>query len=343
MIHSPRTWIFGCCMLLFCLTAFPQRGDFRIVFYNVENLFNTRNDPDTEDEEFLPGKGRNWNDFRFSVKLNRIAKVLIAAGGWEPPEIIGLCEIETRSVVEQLTSHSLLKKAGYKIVHKESPDDRGIDVSMIYRSEKFTPLQYRYFPVRDADGRILNTREILYVQGIAGERDTLHLFFNHWPSRYSGYLETAELRKQAAEALRRVVDRLFQQFRDPGIIIAGDFNDQPSDDSILKILHAGAPDILKEKNQLINLSYPWVGREIGTYKYQSQWQVYDQVIVSANLLSGEGLLYVTPECAGIFISPFLLTEDLLYGGNKPLRTYYGYRYEGGFSDHLPVYLDLFFR
>lgn len=343
MIHSPRTWILGCCMLLFYLTAFPQRGDFRVVFYNVENFFNTRNDPDTEDEEFLPGKGRNWNDFRFSEKLNRIAKVLIAAGGWEPPEIIGLCEVETRRVVEQLTSHSLLKETGYKIIHKESPDDRGIDVSMIYRSEKFTPLKYRYFPIRDAYGKTLNTREILYVNGIAGKMDTLHLFFNHWPSRYSGYLETEGLRKQAAETLRREINRLFHQFRDPKIIIAGDFNDQPSDDSLLKILHAVAFHDTLQNDELINLSYPWVGRETGTYKYQSQWQVYDQVIVSANLLSGAGILYCTEKSAGIFTWKYLLKEDLVYGGYKPARTYNGYRYEGGFSDHLPVYLDLLLR
>ncbi len=339
----PRTWIVCCGILFFHLTAISQRGDYRIVFYNVENLFNTRNDPETEDEEFLPGKGRNWNTFRFFNKLNRIAKVLIASGGWEPPEIIGLCEVETRRVVEQLISHTLLKEAGYKIIHKESPDERGIDVSMIYNREKFTPLKYRYLTVRDSEGRALDTREILYVFGIAKKMDTLHLFFNHWPSRYGGYLETEGLRKQAAETLRREVNRIFQQYRDPKIIITGDFNDQPSDDSLLKILHAVASNETEKKDQLINLSFPWEGRETGTVKYQSQWQVYDQVIVSANLLSGEGLLYCTRESAGIFTKRFLLKEDPVYGGYKPARTYTGYRYEGGFSDHLPVYLDLFFR
>jgi len=343
MKWTPETLIVCCCILFFHLTAFPQRGDYRIVFYNVENLFDTRDDPETEDEEFLPGKGRNWNNFRFFDKLNRIAKVLIAAGGWEPPEIIGLCEIETREVVEQLISHTLLKEAGYKIIHKESPDDRGIDISVIYSREKFTPLKYRYIPVRDSEDSLLHTREILYVSGMTERMDTLHLFFNHWPSRYGGYPETKGLRKLTAETLRREVDQIVQQYRDPKIIITGDFNDQPSDDNLLETLHAVASGKTERKDQLINLSFPWEDRETGTVKYQSQWQVYDQVIVSENLISGEGLLYCTRKSAAIFTKRFLLKEDPVYGGYKPARTYNGYRYEGGFSDHLPVYLDLFFR
>ncbi|NQU86673.1 MAG: endonuclease [Mariniphaga sp.] len=325
----------------FHLLAQPQRGDCRILFYNVENLFDVINDTLINDEEFLPGKGRNWNRFKFDDKINKIAKVIIAAGGWEAPEIVGLCEVENRYVVEQLIKKTPLHSFGYNIIHKESPDLRGIDVSMLYKKDRFKPLKYRYLEVKNSNGQKLNSREILYVEGILKNKDTLHFFFNHWPSRYSGYLETAGLRKQAAKTLRKEVDLIFQKNPDSKIIIMGDFNDQPSDESIVNELKAVAYNQETKNGTLYNLSAAWNSIDSGTIKYQAQWLIYDQVIVSKGLLNNSNSIYSTPLSAGIFVNDFLLKRDDTHGGFKPFRTYSGFSYEGGFSDHLPIFLDLF--
>lgn len=330
-------------VLNFQILSQPKRGDCRILFYNVENLFDVIDNPDTNDEEFLPNGDRSWSKYKFDDKINNIAKVIIAAGGWETPEIIGLCEVENRYVVEQLINQTPLKNIGYSIIHKESPDKRGIDVSMLYNRAKFEPLKYRYLEVKDSKGESLKTREILYVSGIIGEIDTIHLFFNHWSSRYSGYLETVVLRKQAAKTLRSEIDKLFLKNPDSKIIIMGDFNDQPTDESIVKILKV-EPNIYDiDKGGLVNLSARWGMMEFGTMKYQSQWQIFDQIIVSTGLMNPNNTIYCTHGNATVFNQDFLLKKDDTYGGFKPFRTFNGYRFEGGYSDHLPVLLDLFFR
>jgi predicted extracellular nuclease len=322
----------------------PQRGDFRILFYNVENLFDVSDDPLINDEEYLPGGERYWSFERFQKKLNNIAKVIITAGGWEAPEIVGLCEVENRYVVEQLLNTNLLGKINYRIIHKESPDRRGIDVSIIYKSDKFKPIKYEYIPILNLDSLPISTREILYVAGIPEETsDTIHLFVNHWPSRFGGFLETAGLREQAAKTLRCAIVNLFKEFRNPKIIIMGDFNDQPSDESISKILVGSTESEHKGKTTLINLFDGLGTNNLGTIKYQSQWLVYDQIIVSESLLDSSKNVYCTLTDAHIFKNNFLLEKDMKYGGYKPFRTYTGFNYNGGFSDHFPVYLDLFFK
>ncbi|MBN2773039.1 MAG: endonuclease/exonuclease/phosphatase family protein [Prolixibacteraceae bacterium] len=320
-----------------------QRGDFRILFYNVENLFDTEDNPYTEDDEFLPDSERRWNNYRLNNKLNNIAKVILASGGWESPDIVGLCEVENRKVVEQLLNNSSLKNQKYKVIHKESPDPRGIDVSMIYKEESFRPLKYEYNGLKNEDGEVRKTREILYVKGIVKESDTLHLFFNHWPSRYSGYLETVEFRKLAARTLRNRIDLILSDNPDAKVIIMGDFNDQPTDESLTSLLLAKSGTDASEQNTLINLSAGCETSNYGTIKYQSQWQIYDQVIVSKEILDTVQPIFSSPENAGVIHFDFLLTEDKKYGGLKPFRTYNGFSYEGGFSDHLPVYIDLFIR
>ena len=325
-------------VLFFNLYAQHPVRDVRIMFYNVENLFDTYDDPQTDDEEFLPGKGRNWNSVRFRNKLAAISKVIMAVGGWETPDIIGMCEVENRYVVEQLLKRTPLGQMGYQIIHKESQDKRGIDVSLIYKKEKFNPFNYQYLEVKDQHGELLDTREILYVAGILENGDTVHLFYNHWPSRFGGYLETTALRELAAQTLRNAIDRLYLKHPDPKVIIMGDFNDQPDDESLVKVLLGGRPEA-----GLINLSVNWVAANKGTIKHQSQWQVFDQVIISAVLLRTDAGTFCRQEDAHILRSRFLLTEDKTYGGMKPFRTYSGFKYTGGFSDHLPVYLDLFFR
>lgn len=312
---------------------------FSILFYNVENLFDTNDNPLTEDDYFTSHGEYHWTSKRLTNKLLNISKVILSASGWSVPDVVVFCEIENRYVLEKLTRDTPLKSIPYKIIHKESPDHRGIDVGLIYKSERFSPLEYNYYPL-EINGNQINTREILYVSGILNEKDTIHIFGNHWPSRYSGFLETKSLRKAAATLLKTKIDELNQKYQSPKIIILGDFNDNPEDESMSEILMAKKVEQPVVKNQLYNL---FIGRtrvNSGTMKYQSQWFIFDQIIVSGSLLFANSGIYTKPENAKILALPFLLEKDVKFGGQKPFRTYYGFSYNGGFSDHLPVMLQL---
>jgi hypothetical protein len=310
------------------------------MFYNTENLFDTKDDTLKNDEEFLPDGDRRWDNHKFYNKLNNIAKVIIAAGEWQPPAIVGLCEIENRYVLNQLVYETLLKKSGYAIIHQESPDWRGIDVAMLYRKEVFSPDTFFTIPVHFPFDPESKTRDILYVKGRLDGTDTLHIFVNHWPSRYGGYLETKPKRAFAAGLLRHKVDSLCGIRPESKMVILGDFNDNPSDESMLQLLQAenGADH---NRCQLVNLmSIYEQDHAVGTLKYRENWDVFDQVIVSSNLLNGETGLKVKAGRALIYQPGFLLEKDERFLGEKPFRTYHGFEYQGGFSDHLPVYIDL---
>lgn len=315
-------------------------GSYSVLFYNVENLFDLEDDPETSDEEFTPGGDRHWTYNRLTKKLLGISKVILGSAGWEPPQMIGLCEVENRRVLENLVSGTPLNKFPYKIIHKESPDHRGIDVAFIYNQDVFYPLFYRYFPLKSADGSELATREILYISGVVNETDTLHFFVNHWPSRYGGLLETQPLRNLAAKTLRFHFNQLCEKYRNPKVIIMGDFNDQPADESISVYLGAAGYSDTIEPDNIVNLSAQWVNDTKGTLKYRSQWSVFDQIMVSGALLNADQGLFATPEMAQIVDLPFLLQKDERFGGMKTNRTYVGYSYNGGFSDHLPVLIQL---
>ncbi|HKI88796.1 MAG TPA: endonuclease/exonuclease/phosphatase family protein, partial [Draconibacterium sp.] len=315
----------------------PQ-AKFSIMFYNTENLFDPEDAALPGDDEFTPGGDRHWTYKRLNSKLLHISKVIMAASGWQPPGIVALCEVENRSVLERLIQKTPLSSFQYQIIHKQSPDHRGIDVAMLYNTEQFYPIEYKYYPLKQSNDSVIATREILYVSGIAMGTDTLHLFVNHWPSRYSGLLETRPIRDVAARLLREKVDELFQKYKAPKIIIMGDFNDQPNDESITKFLKVKKADEAIETKSLYNLSFGWMKNETGTLKYQSQWSVFDQIIVSGALLQTETGFYARPENAQIVEKSFLLEKDERYGGVRPFRTYIGFRYHGGFSDHLPVIL-----
>jgi hypothetical protein len=312
---------------------------FAVMFYNVENLFDTNDDPITADEEFLPSGVRRWTNKRLAAKLNNLAKVIINTGEWEPPAVIGLCEIENRYVLERLISQPGLRNWNYRIIHKDSPDERGIDVAAIYRDDLFVPISYSYFYPEVSPADPPSTREILYVCGIAAGADTVHLFFNHWPSRYGGLMETRKARQNAADRLSLEVGLLQSKYCNPRIIIMGDFNDQPDDLSMTRHLKANT-ETGTQSDVLYNLSYQWYTEGRGTLKYQSEWNVFDQIVVSGSLLGGTGNFSVRPEDAVIVESSFLFMVDERYTGRKLNRTYEGYRYAGGYSDHLPVLLHL---
>ncbi|PKP10397.1 MAG: endonuclease [Bacteroidetes bacterium HGW-Bacteroidetes-4] len=312
----------------------------RIMFYNVENLFDTEDDSLKMDEEFLPDEIRNWSKYRYYQKQNQLSKVITAVGGWSPPELVGLCEIENRNVLNYLTRQSSLYVFGYQIIHQESPDARGIDVALLYQPKSFRPVSTEFLAI-DYPLNKRKTRDILYAQGILPNHDTLHVFVNHWPSRYGGQLESEENRIYVAGRLKQKTDSVLQNNPQALIVIMGDFNDEPNNTSLLKTLKAlPAYDSLQTK-QLINLSYELrYTKNQGSHKYQGQWTLLDQVIVSGGLLSKSKKTYTTSDKLTIFRAPFLLEPDEAYLGDKPFRTYVGLKYNGGFSDHLPVFIDL---
>lgn len=329
--------------LLFSFHVLSQTkpGDVSLLFYNVENLFDTTDNPETEDDSFTPDGDMHWTGKRLNAKLLHLSKVILNAGGWEPPAIVGLAEIENRNVLEKLIGETPLKTIGYQVIHKESPDHRGLDVAILYNPEKVYPVNYEYYPLADAKGELLPTREILYFSGVLNDTDTVHIFVNHWPSRYSGVMETREYREAAARLLRSRIDKITGSIPNPKIVVMGDFNDNPNDESICNILGAKpvADSDIVDQN-LYNLSSAWMWSEPGTLKYQSQWFYFDQIMVNGALFNAKKGYYVKPENAVIADLPFLLEKDEKYTGVRPGRTYNGYRYKGGFSDHLPVLLKL---
>ncbi len=318
----------------------PDNRD-RIVFYNVENLFDVFNDTLKNDDEFTPEGERRWNNNKFYKKLNNIYRVIIGVGEWNPPVIVGLCEVENRFVLNKLVYQTPLKTFDYKIIHDESPDRRGIDVAMIYRTSGFAPIEYKTIGIRFPFDTASRTRDILYVKGVLSGIDTIHLFVNHWPSRYGGYLVTKPKREFVASVLRKQIDSLFKVESNPNIIIMGDFNDEPWDESLENVLNARLDTTGLQSNNLYNLmsvfQKDWDG---GTSKYQEDWNTIDQFILSANLVNGKQKLQVSPKGAQIYNPEFLLEDDFKHLGKKPYRTYVGFSYNYGYSDHLPIYIDL---
>ena len=304
----------------------PQAQEATVVFYNVENLFDTEDDSLKRDEEFLPQGVRGWTPSRLRTKYHQIYKVIVGIGqSWQPPALVALAEVENRRALEGLLKRTPLHRQRYQIVHEESPDQRGIDVALLYDPAQFQYLTHRAIPV-DLSGR--PTRDILYVRGILFGTDTLHYFINHWPSRYGGTTASAARRQQAAAVLRRQVDTLQQHCPDARVVVAGDFNDNPDDVSLLHVTEGGG---------LVNVSRY---EAPGTHKYQGAWSTFDQMIVSANLLASTSPLRVVDQRARCFRPDWLAEEDAKHLGYQPRRTYVGYRYHGGFSDHWPVYLLL---
>lgn len=307
----------------------------RIMFYNVENLFDIHDDPLTDDEEFLPSGLRRWNYSRYNKKINSIYKVIIAAGEWEPPAAVAICEAENRGVLEDIVYGTNLSKYNYRIIHEDSPDQRGIDVCLIYRQDIVDVMDYQYinpFP----DSSEFRTRSILYARMLAAD-DTLHLIVNHWPSRRGGVLAAEDERIRIAQILRSLVDSIAFIHPEPRIIVMGDFNSSP-DDQVMSVISGSAGG----KAAMINLSAV-LPRNSGTYRYHGVWEIIDQVLVSNTLIKCSRGLYTGEQSLKVFKPDFLLKKDTQYPGLSPFSTYSGYRYQGGFSDHLPVLLDLFLR
>jgi len=318
-----------------------QRQYLRIMFYNTENLFDVLDDSLKSDETFTPEGGNRWTQKRFEKKIMNISKVVTAVGGWEAPEIIGFCEIENRFVLQELISKTPLKNIPYDIIHYESPDNRGIDVGLIYRKDKFKPISSEAVTVRFPFDNNKPTRDILYVKGETKSGDTLHIFVNHWPSRMGGQAASDPKRRYAASVVRNKVDSLFNTDINPKIIIMGDLNDYPDNESLTQVLKAKPEYENIQSEELYNLAfYLQNSKNKGTHKHEAHWGVLDQIIISGALLDISEKIFTTKDDAHVFDAPYLLEKDENQTGFRTFRTYIGMEFHDGYSDHLPVYLDI---
>ncbi len=308
----------------------PLKKKATIAFYNVENLFDTIDDPAINDEEFLPTAEKQWNTERYNKKLHDIARVLGSINKEELPEIIGVCEIENRRVLEDLIKAEPLAKGNYQIVHIDSPDKRGIDVGLLYRKDEFQVLSQEALLVDPG----FETRDILHVYGKL-DNDKVHLFVNHWPSRWGGMEKSEPNRLVAAQILKNKVDELLADDPEAKIIIMGDMNDEPTNKSLAQVLNAKAPN---SKAELYNLMIPLKEENKGSYNYRDNWNMLDNLVVSAAVLHGHGLV-VNDQLGVIFHEPWMEYHNK-NGNMAPNRTYGGPNYYGGISDHFPVYMQL---
>ncbi len=316
----------------------------RVLSYNVENLFDYKKDSVKNDASFTPEGDHYWDYNKYQRKLVNLSQAITAAGGWEGAAVIGLYEVENDYVLDGLTKYSPLKKRGYKYVHYESLDPRGIDVALLYDPSRVQILKSA--PIKPfCKNKTMRSRDILYVKALVLKSDTVHFFLCHTPSRIGGAEKTEWKRNCVMGMVRQKADSI-NAHADANIIIMGDFNDYPDDVSISKVLGALKPYDEDYGGYVYGDFYYnmfWLFQEQGkgSYKYQGEWNMLDQIIVSGNLLIDKSKgLHTTQGDAHIFDEDFLLEDDTKYSGSKPFRTYNGRRYVGGYSDHLPIYLDL---
>ncbi len=321
-----------------------KRGDIRIMFYNTENFFDTDNDSLKNDEEFLPDGTKHWTPARYYAKTLNLYKTIVAVGEEEPPEIICLAEIENKHVLQELIYNTPLEKYPYRIIHFDSPDRRGIDVGILYRSDIVAAIAGYPLNISFPGNTMKATRDILYFKTLIHSGDTLHVFVNHWPSRMGGIKKSEPYRMFVAKVLRKSIDSILYHDRCAQIVVTGDFNDEPTSPSIKVSLKTHKSGFPYQCGILYNLSESLADKfNCGTYRYRTSWNMFDQIMVSGALLKNTGNeLHTCEACVHIADFDFLLTEDEKYGGRKPFRTYTGPSYNGGFSDHLPVYLDIYY-
>lgn len=299
------------------------------VQYNTENLFDSQHDSLKQDTEFLPEGARRWTRTKYWRKLNHISQAIISCGGdsttWKLPDLVALCEVENDTVMRDLTRRSLLRKARYEYVMTSSPDVRGIDVALMYSPFSFKLL--RSYPLRiNVPPKHSPTRDILYACGRLVGGDTLHVFVVHAPSRRGGERVSRPFRLLVAGRLCQSVDSIRALSSDARIVVAGDFNDYSGDPAILKLA----------QNKLVDVSQQAMGTNgaQGTYKYRGSWGNLDHIFCTSSMLQRPPKTFIND-------SPFLLMPDSRYGGMQPRRNYNGYKYNNGFSDHLPLVVTFF--
>jgi len=300
-------------------------------FYNLENLFDIIDDEDTFDEDFLPSSDKKWTKKRYKNKLRKLSHAISKIGlniANKPPAIMGLAEVENNRVIEDLLNAKHLKELPYNFVHYDSPDERGIDVAFIYDTSQFKVTHSEVFPLNlfDDEGNIDRTRDILLVQGLIDEVP-LNIIVNHWPSRRKGVNETENTRLKASKKVEFIIEKLKSQDKNARILIMGDFNDGPENNSIKNLVN---------NQDVYNPMATLKSHDKGSVSYKLEWNIFDQILFSTNFFERDTLSF---DSAHIFDEDFLKLFNGKYKG-IPFRTYVGKKYKGGYSDHFPVYIIL---
>lgn len=328
------------CILLIMMFLSPPPDSVTVAFWNLENFFDPFVDTTRAYNEFIENGGQHWTKTRFYNKRNNIYKAVLAFSKGQPIGIMGVCEVENEFVLNAVFAQTPLKRFNYRWVHYDGPDRRGIDPAIIYSKDKFQLIHSEVIPFHNPNDTAMVSRDILYAKFFDYRCDTLHCLVNHWPSKYRGELETVEARNCAARIVRRKVDSIVALVPEAKIIIMGDFNDTPESPCIREVLGAKHLSETKDDDLLVNLfaKAEDLGFK-GTLKFQESWSIFDQIIVTKSLINSNSL-HCTSSDAQIVHDPMLLIEDPTYHGVKLNRTYLGPKYLGGFSDHLPVVLQL---
>lgn len=313
-----------------------------ILFYNVENLFDTIDDPKTLDDSRTPAGRDRWTSTRYAIKLDRIAEVLSRfglKGQHKGADIIGLCEIENQGVLKDLTQHPRLIHHNYGIIHNDSPDIRGIDVGLIYKKSRFQPTSFNshHLTLFNEEEDVEYTRDQLVVAGLLDSAE-LFIIVNHWPSRRGGEKRSRSFRISAGRLTRRIIDSIKVVAINPRIVIMGDFNDNPLDRSLKKVLKTSGKENHIEPYNFFNPMEALYLKGIGSLAYRDEWSLFDQILISKNLVKANEGVYKYWQ-AGVYNPDYLITPRGRFKG-YPFRTYAAGIYQGGYSDHFPVYLLL---
>lgn len=320
-------------LILFCylLLISPAKAqeNYRFAFYNVENLFHPSDDTLVNDEEFTPEGEKRWSFYRYHQKLNKTAKVALAMEQGKPLAILAMAELENELVLQDLIKTEILINYNYQYVHYNSPDRRGIDLGLIYDKDQLRLIYSQAFPLIISTDTNFRSRDILFCQFSTLGNDSIDLFICHWPSRYGGQEASEYKRLAAAKLLRSKIDSL-QAIGRKNILVMGDLNDEPHNKSVSEILNAQV--IAENSNDLKNLMLQLDANK-GSHRYKGQWAYLDQIIISKNLADKTSTF-------GCFEASFLFEDDNRYPGKQPFRTYRGMQYNDGFSDHLPIFIDL---
>ena len=343
MKRSAQLFIVVLALLPIVCQAQMEQPPVRVAFWNMENFFDPFVDSTKTYNAFTEDGMQHWTKSRFYRKRNNMYKAILAMSENHPIGILGMCEVENEYVLNALFEQTPLKKHNYRWVHYEGPDKRGIDPAIVYSLDHFQLVESMVIPYYNPEDTSYHSRDILYAKFVDKQNDTLHIFVNHWPSRYSGELETVGSRSCSASILRAKVDSIMAAAPEgyyPKVIMMGDLNDCPTDPSVYDVLRARHPSEMEE-GCFINLfgKNDGLGFE-GTLKHQADWQIFDQIIVTEGVMDDREGLHYQEGSARIFHADFMLEDDETYHGKKLFRTYIGPRYFGGFSDHLPVYIDL---
>ncbi|MFZ9982595.1 MAG: endonuclease/exonuclease/phosphatase family protein [Cyclobacteriaceae bacterium] len=299
-------------------------------FYNIENLFDTVDDPNIQDEEFLPEGVNAWTTEKYRQKQQNMARVIAGFA----PDILGVSEIENRKVLEDLVQQPEIAGKRYQIAHLDMKDPRGVDVALIYRPAVFRPFSISAISIKDPKEPEFKTRDILWVKGLIFS-DTLHVAVNHWPSRRGG---KEDKRLLAAAVTRKAVDSVLRINPEAKIIIMGDLNDDPNNKSVRKILVKN-----EEKpgsQELFNASESTFKKGFGSLAYNGTWNLFDQIIMSPALRQNKGLVGYLQESYSIFAPKWMQETEGKYAG-MPARTFRGNKFNpSGYSDHFPVFIIL---